>query len=358
MADETDRSQKTEQPTQKKLDDARKKGDVAKSQEVSALVVLVAGAICVTGLGGASASRLASGLSGFFDHAGDIAVDASTSLGLARAAGLTALAAMAVPALIVMAAAAAGHIGQTGFIVTGEKMKPKLDKISPMAGLKRLFGGQALANFLKGVGKLTIVSAAGAIALWPRADQLVVLPSLDAAALLPFAREVAISLLVAALAAYAVLAGLDYVGQRAAFERRMKMSRQEIRDEHKQTEGDPQVRARLRQVRQERARRRMMAAVPTATVVVANPTHYAVALKYVQGETAAPVCVAKGADAVALKIREVAEAHKVPIVEDPPLARALFTAVEIDRPIPREQYEAVAKIIGYVLTLARRRGRR
>jgi flagellar biosynthetic protein FlhB len=176
-------------------------------------------------------------------------------------------------------------------------------------------------------------------------------------AILPFARRAALSLLLAALVVYALLAAVDYLGQQHAFMKRQRMTRQEVKDEIKQSEGDPQVRARLRQVRQERANRRMMAQVPAATVVITNPTHYAIALKYARGETAAPVCVAKGVDAVALRIREVAEAHDVPIVEDPPLARGLFEAVEVDREIPPEHYQAVAKIVGYVLTLAQRRGR-
>ncbi|HAQ35273.1 MAG TPA: flagellar biosynthesis protein FlhB, partial [Alphaproteobacteria bacterium] len=137
--------------------------------------------------------------------------------------------------------------------------------------------------------------------------------------------------------------------------KRNRMSRRDVRDELKQTEGDPIIRARLRQIRQDRARRRMMASVPDATVIITNPTHYAVALKYEQGVTAAPICVAKGADAVALRIRELAKANDVPIVEDPPLARALHASVEIDETIPAEHFKAVAKVIGYVLTLAQKR---
>ena len=149
----------------------------------------------------------------------------------------------------------------------------------------------------------------------------------------------------------AVMAVLDYVLQRYRFLQRNRMSKQEIKEEYRQTEGDPAVKAKVKQIRIERSRRRMMAAVPQATVVIMNPTHYAVALKYESGKMAAPVCVAKGVDALALKIREVAEEHDVPVIENPPLARALYATVEIDEPVPAEQYKAVAQVIGYVMKL-------
>ena len=162
-------------------------------------------------------------------------------------------------------------------------------------------------------------------------------------------------LLIAVLAVMTVIAGLDFTYQKMQHFKQMRMSRQEIKDEMKQSDGDPMVKARLRQIRTERARRRMMQAVPEATVVVMNPTHYAVALKYAQGETAAPMCVAKGLDSVALKIRAVAEEAGVPVIEDPPLARALYAAVDVDEMIPPAHFEAVAKIIGFILGQANRR---
>jgi flagellar biosynthesis protein FlhB len=167
--------------------------------------------------------------------------------------------------------------------------------------------------------------------------------------LLPFVQDKAVSMMIAMTSAAALLAGVDYIFTRQSYMKRLKMSRREIKEEMRQSEGDPLVKAKLRQVRHERARRRMLAEVPNASVVITNPTHYAVALKYVQGETAAPICLAKGVDAVALRIREAATAADVPIIEDPPLARALFAAADLDAPIPREHYEAVAKIIGVVM---------
>jgi flagellar biosynthetic protein FlhB len=160
-----------------------------------------------------------------------------------------------------------------------------------------------------------------------------------------------IRIMIAALAVLAVVAGADYLLQRFRFIQRNRMSKQEVKEEFKQTDGDPTVRARIRKVRLERSRRRMMAAVPEATVVITNPTHYAIALKYESGKTAAPVCVAKGVDALALRIREVATQNEVPIVENPPLARALYATVELDEVIPPEHYKAVAQVIGYVMRL-------
>ena len=184
------------------------------------------------------------------------------------------------------------------------------------------------------------------------------LPLVDLSALLTIVRDIAVQLMIASLVAYALIAAADFMFQRQSFMKRNRMSRRELKDEMKQTEGDPMIRAKLRQIRQERARRRMMNAVPDATVIITNPTHFAVALKYEQGETAAPVCVAKGVDAVALRIRALAEEHSVPIVEDPPLARALHASVDIDETIPQEHYTAVAKVIGYVLSISRKGARR
>ncbi len=356
MAEGQDESEKTEEPTQKRLDDARKKGDVPKSVEVSGFFLLAAGAVVVAGLSGPMAASLSASLSGYFAYAAqtEVATDAGRSV-FFDTVRITALA-LAAPIAVLVIASVIGHLSQTGFVVSAEKMKPKLSKLDPIAGVKRMLGPQGASNFLKGLAKLGIVGAAGFLAVWPRRDELGGLVAMDLAALLPFTRDVVVVLLLATLAAYLVVAAVDYVAGKASWMKRQRMSRRDIKDEHKQADGDPQVKARLRQIRQEKSRRRMLAAVPDAAVVITNPTHYAVALKYVQGETAAPICVAKGADALALRIRQVAKENDVPIYEDPPTARALFATAELDRPIPREHYAAVAKIIGYVLSLARRHG--
>ena len=197
--------------------------------------------------------------------------------------------------------------------------------------------------------------AASKFALWPERERLSVSLSLDAAGLTSLMMAMTMKVLFASLIVLAAIAVFDYVYQRQRFMSRHRMSRQELRDEMKQSEGDPQIKARIRQLRIERSRRRMMAAVPEATVVITNPTHYAVALKYEKGKTGAPICVAKGIDLLALKIREVATEHNVPIVENPPLACALYASVELDEEVSAEHYKAVAQVIGYVMKLANQR---
>jgi flagellar biosynthetic protein FlhB len=236
-----------------------------------------------------------------------------------------------------------------------ERLSPKLEKLDPVKGFQRMLGPAGFSNFAKGILKFVVVGAAACWALWPNDATLETQPFRDLSAFWPLVQEKAVAMIVACMSAFGVLAIADYVLTRQSYMKRMRMTRQEVRDEMRQSEGDPQVKMKLRQVRNERARRRMMANVPTATLVVTNPTHYAVALRYEAGEMAAPICVAKGVDDVAFKIRETAEAHSVPVVEDPPLARALYASAELDEPIPRQHYEAVAKTISYVMRLAARR---
>ena len=355
MAEGPDESEKTEEPTPRRLEEARKKGDVAKSTEIPGWFVLASGLALVAFLAPSMASSLSETMTIFFARPHELSLDNAQVLMLMRQTISEVGLAIGFAIAMLFIAGLAGHLVQHGLLFSGEKIQPKLDKINPIEGIKRTFGPQGWVNFAKGVGKMALVAAAAFAVLWPKRDDLAAMPLHDVSAILAFVRQAAIELLIAALLVYAAIAALDYMFQRQSFMKRNRMSRKEIKDELKQTEGDPIVRAKLRQIRQERAKQRMMASVPDATVVITNPTHYAVALKYEQGETAAPVCVAKGVDAVALKIREVATENKVAIVEDPPLARALFASVDIDEPIPVEHFKAVAKVIGYVLSLSRKR---
>ena len=358
MAEGEDKSEKTEQPTERRLTQAREKGDVPKSQEIPGWFVLAAGLGVIVVMGPGAAGALAETLTMYFARPHEMSLDLGSAMDLSMATAMQvgAIVGLAFAALIV--AGMMGHLVQHGLLFTPSKLEPKLSKLNPVEGVKRMFGPQGWVNFAKGIGKMALVGGAIALVLWPRRGELAMLPAVDPSALLVFVREAAIQLLIAALIVYAVIAAADLIFQRREFIERNKMSRKEIRDEFKETEGDPLVRAKLRQIRQERAQRRMMSEVPDASVVITNPTHYAVALKYEQGATPAPICVAKGADAVALRIRALAEEHDVPIVEDPPLARALFASADLEDPIPVEHYQAVAKVIGYVMSLAdRRRGR-
>jgi len=214
-----------------------------------------------------------------------------------------------------------------------------------------MFSTRAVVEFVKGILKLFIVSIVSVAFILPFYTDITLLPSIEFILTLERMNLVIIWFLAGSVAVMAVIAAFDYMYQKYAFIQQMKMSKHEIKEEHKQSEGDPHVKARIRQLRNERARARMMQNVPDADVVVTNPTHYAVALNYKIEQMQAPILVAKGVDHIAFKIREVAEENDVPIVENPPLARALFAAVEIDEEIPMEHYQAVAEVIGYVMRL-------
>jgi flagellar biosynthetic protein FlhB len=248
-------------------------------------------------------------------------------------------------------AAIAGHVMQTRPGFTPSKLAPDLSKISPLAGFKRLFGLDGWMNLLKGLAKIAIVGAAVWTQVWPARTTLDSILGQSPGGVVGDMGHLLFKVLMAALGAMAVIAVADYFLQHMQFMKRNRMSKQEIKEEYRQNEGDPHIKAKIRQLRQERSRKRMMARVPEATVILMNPTHYAVALQYESGKMAAPLCIAKGVDAIALKIRAVAEDHDVPVVENPPLARALHASVEIDEPVPPEHYKAVAQVIGYVMRL-------
>jgi flagellar biosynthetic protein FlhB len=354
MAEEQDDSEKTEEPTQRRLEEARKKGDIAKSQDVPAWFLLLAAAALLAAAEPLSKS-LVEPLVRIMDHPHAFELSNGGAQALAHSLAFAVL----VPLLIILgvffAATFLGHLIQHRPLWTFEKVKPELDKLSPLKGFGRLFGPQGWMNLLKSILKIIAVGSAVMYALWPNLDDLTTSGQLEPVSLLAFMQAISGRMLVAALVAVGLIAALDYFWQRQSFMKRMRMTRRDIRDETKQSEGDPLIRARLRRIRQERARRRMMADVPKATVVITNPTHYSVALRYDPDKDAAPVCVAKGVNEVALRIREIAVKSEVPLVENPPLARALFALVEIDDPIPREHFEAVAKVIGFVMKTARDR---
>jgi flagellar biosynthetic protein FlhB len=237
-------------------------------------------------------------------------------------------------------------------VFSTEPLSPKFSKISPAAGFARLFGKQAGANFLKGLFKVIALGTVMVLVLWPERHRLDAMIWFDPVSLLTVTKTISVQLMGTVVAMLAVVATLDYLFQYRQWFERQKMSLHEIKEEYKQSEGDPHIKGRIRQIRHARMKKRMMAAVPTASVIITNPTHYAVALKYERGMPA-PICVAKGIDALALKIREIATANNVPIVENVPLARALHASVEIDDEIPVEHYHAVAEVIGYVMRLRR-----
>jgi flagellar biosynthetic protein FlhB len=349
MADD---SEKTEQPTQARLDEARRKGDVAKSQEVPIWFMMMGAAAVLAGAG-PLAHQLVSPLVSLLDHPHTFSLEGGGAQRLLMDLGMAVIAPLLVVLLVIGGASLAGHIIQVMPLWTTEKMKPDIAKLNPVSGFGRMFGAQGWMNFLKSILKVIAMSAAMAYALWPKLTELSQAGALPVMGVMHLIQSLSGRMLIAALVAVGIIAAIDYIFQRQSFMNRMKMSRQEIRDEFKQAEGDPHIKAKLRAIRQERSRRRMLANVAKATVVVTNPTHYAVALKYDPDVDAAPTCVAKGVDAVALRIREKAGEADVPIVENVSLARALFATVEIDEIVPREHFEAVAKVISFVMNTAK-----
>ena len=351
MSDDDDDSQKTEEPTPHKLSEAREKGNVITSQEVSSFAILLGGALTAAFLGPFMAERLANATGGLLASAHAITFDAVNVGDVLLDVLFEVAIAMAPIALLLMVLGAGAKLVVTGFLLSGESLKPSLSKISPLKGLKRMFSLKSLVEFAKGLVKLAIVGTIVYLLAVPEVDKVEVLMQMNVAATAEETRLVLVRMFSGVVGVMAVIAGLDYLYQRHEYMKQMMMSKQEIKDEHKQSEGDPMVKGRLRQIRAERARSRMMAAVPTADVVVTNPTHFAVALKYEIESMGAPRVVAKGADDVALRIREVANENDVTIVENPPLARALFSTADIDEEVPPEHYKAVAEVISYVFQL-------
>ena len=358
MAEDSDPESKTEEATQRKLDDARKKGDVAKSPDVAAAMSL-AGATAVLLIGGGYFSQqMAEDMLPFLaePHAmiGGLQAGAGVEIGMRAVWAVTPF--LAALMLAVIIGGVGGNLAQSGFLFTAEKIKPKWSAVSPLSGFKRIFGPDGIVQFIKTFLKLVAIGAVCWWVLKPHAREFENLAAMSPAMILPFARDLAGSLMIAALIFLGFTAGADFIWQKFRFAKRMRMTKEEMKEDFKQSEGDPHVKAKLRQIRMQRSRQRMMQAVPTSTVIITNPTHYSVALRYEpdQGD-GAPVCVAKGVDALALRIRELAREHNVPIVENVPLARALYAAVEIDDVIPREHFEAAAKVIGFVMQGRKRR---
>jgi flagellar biosynthetic protein FlhB len=349
MADDRDDSQKTEDPTQKRLQDAREKGEFPRSQDIVTFATLSGATFAIVVWGGEASQIFVSRFGGFMAHPEAFDASAGGILALAWGVAAALVVILAVPFAAMLVAAIGGNLVQSPLVMSAEKLKLDLTKLSPGKGVSRLFGGEALINFVKGLIKIVCAGAAAVWAVWPDGNALMGLIAADPRAAGASALELTTRMLGAVLAVVAIFAAIDWFWQRFNFMRRMRMSTQDIRDEMKQSEGDPLVKMKIRQVRMERGRKRMMQAVPTATVIVTNPTHYAVALKYESGTMSAPKCVAKGVDALALRIRELGKQHEVPVIENPPLARALYASVEVDADIPVEHYKAVAQIIGFVM---------
>jgi flagellar biosynthesis protein FlhB len=351
MSDEApEQESKTEDPSQKRLEDAHKKGDVAKSQEVNSWFMLLGSTIVFAGMSPWVGGELGSALRVLMMNADQFDVEGSGFSDFFNGLAFTMVGIVLLPLVVLLVCGILANLVQHRPVWSFDPVTPKFSKVSPLAGAKRLFSGEALVNFGKGLAKIGVVGTVVVMVCWPERDRLNTMMTADPLAVLLDFQEIGVKIFMAVLLVVTAIAAADYFYVRQKWWKRQMMTVQETREEYKQQEGDPHVKGRIRQLRQERARRRMMAAVPDATVVITNPTHFAVALKY-DKSMAAPKCVAKGADAVALRIRALATENQVPIVENPPLARALFAAVDIDDTIPGEHFKAVAEVIGYVMRL-------
>lgn len=350
MADE-DKDSKTEEPTDRRLEKAAEDGQLAISQEVRTFFMLGGALVIVWLLGPWVMGGLREVMRGYIEHM--TRVDFSPQ-GMQKLFGQIVLDVgfyMAAPLALLVVLALAGSIIQTGLRFTPKKLEPKISELSMVKGFKRIFSTNSLMEFLKSLFKITVVLSVGIIAVIPFMRTPAQMADAALIVTLDHAHDMVVLLLAAVVIAVLLLAAADFAWQTHQHKNQLKMSKQELKDEFKDQEGDPQVKSKIRQLRAQRSRQRMMSAVPDASVVVTNPTHFAVALKYEMESMAAPTVVAKGQDLIALKIREIAKENEVPVVENPPLARALYKAVEIDDEIPQEHYKAVAEVIGYVMKL-------
>jgi flagellar biosynthesis protein FlhB len=356
MAEDDDQSSKTEDPSQRKLDKLREEGNVPTSKEVGHVFALV-GVVALIGLVGPhSLGQLLTLTAAALENAGTLRLD-SAAVGSALSHAASTMLAVLLPILLMMMGLGIlGSIIQNGPMISGKPIQPSLEKISPLAGFGRLFSLRSLGEFVKSLLKLTVVSSFMIAAIYAYRNELMLLVDLSLGAGLTSLQRLMLIMVGTALAVMVVLALADVLFQRFLYYQQHRMSLKELKDEMKESEGDPHIKQRQRQIRQERARNRMMAAVPKADVIITNPTHYAVALRYKPDDgDAAPVLVAKGLDHIAERIREVAREHNVPFYEDPPLARQLYGEVDIGQSIPIQLYEVVAKVIAFVQQLKNKR---
>lgn len=353
MADDKDQEDKTEDPTERRIEQAIERGDVPKSIEAASFLALAGGLLALTITGSMGLQGFVAGMRGFLENAHQVSISQAGLLAVAAHSTRTMLVVLAVPFLFAVLAGVVSGLIMHKPLWTTETMMPKFNRISPLSGFKRIFGKEAFVQFIKSLLKFVIVGGLVMVVLWPERKHLGTIVQLDVSQLLDVTWVLVVKLMGGVLALYAFVAAADILYQRFTWRQRLKMTREELKQEYKETEGSPEIKAKLRKIRAERARQRMMAAVPKASLILTNPTHYAVALKYEAGMNA-PVLVAKGIDLIALKIREVAGSHDIPIVENPPLARAIHARVEIDEEIPEEHYKAVAEVIGYVMRLRRK----
>jgi len=346
-----DDSERTERPTQKRLDEARKNGQVPRSPELTtAAVVLIAGAGLYF-LGGNVGEGLFEIMRSGLSLSRDQVLDDSSALAQFGASAAHALLACAPVLGLTLVAALLAPLALGGWNLSFGVLAPDFSRLSPATGFGRIFSMRGAVELAKAFAKFGLVALVATVFLWMKTNELLGLGSEPTAASIGHAVSLSGQALLALGGALGLIAAVDVPWQLFNYMKSLRMTRQEIRDELKESEGNPEIKGRIRQMQQAVAKRRMMQEVPKADVVVTNPTHYAVALRYDEKRMRAPIVVAKGADAVAAKIREVATEHRVPLFEAPPLARALFRSVDLNGEVPARLYVAVAQVLTYVYQL-------
>ncbi len=351
MAESEDGQEKSEEPSEKKLREAREKGQIARSRELTTFLMVISAALFLYFYGQdimqSFQTITVSGLSLERDHAYDLKKMLDLILGMTMAAIF-----MLLPFFLLMVfVAIVGSSLLGGFNFSTQAMSPKLSKLNPVAGLKRMVSSQALMELLKALAKFSLVLSVAVLFLWNVYDDVIALGTESLHSALGHSAQIIVEAFIFVSLALIIIAAIDVPFQIWQHANQLKMTKQEVKEEYKQQEGNPEVKARIRQIQREMSQRRMMQQVPEADVVITNPTHFAVALKYEADSMRAPVVLALGADFMAAQIRTIAQEHNIPIIEAPPLARALYYNAEVDQPIPEPLFKAVAAVLAYVFGL-------
>ena len=351
MAESESGADKSEEPTEKRLRESREKGQLARSRELSTVAVTLGGIGGLLASGGGLAQTLMAMMQGTFELSREALLDEGSMASLLMGSGLMALEAIMPLLIALLIASIVGPVALGGWLFSAKAMAPKVSRMNPAAGLKRMFSTQALVELLKALGKFLVVLSVALLVLSAYQDDLLSIAKQPLDLAIMHSVEIVGWCALWMACGLIIIAAVDVPFQLWSNKQKLMMTKQEVRDEYKDTEGKPEVKGRIRQLQREMAERRMMQSVPQADVVITNPTHFAVALKYDPEKGGAPMLLAKGGDFLALKIREIAQEHQVMVLESPALARAVYYSTELDQEIPAGLYLAVAQVLAYVYQL-------
>lgn len=347
--------EKTEAPTEKRRNESRQRGSVVKSTEVNSVLVLLTGLFMIKFFGPWMMKEMGGCMTELFKSISSADLSIERLMEISMGAIIVMLKAMTPVVAGILVVGMIANLMQIGFLFTVQPLVPNLNKLNPIAGMGRLFSFQSWVEAIKSVLKLGIIGTVAYMTVKAEFGTIMMLADASIGGILAFTAAASFKIILRVALVLIVLAILDYAYQRYQHEKKLKMTKQEVKEEHKQMEGDPKIKARVKSMQRELARRRMMQQVPKATVVVTNPTFIAIALRYDPAENDAPVVLAKGKRLIAERIREIAAANGIPIVEDKPLARGMYDKVEVGFPIPAEFFTAVAEIMAYVYRLKNRK---